>query len=58
VKDEPKLSDNQHIELEVGLDAWQGYLLLTGLPDDDKKRTRIVPTGELITGNPNFSFKG
>ncbi|OYW43085.1 hypothetical protein B7Z28_01040, partial [Candidatus Saccharibacteria bacterium 32-45-3] len=31
VKDEPELSDNMHLELEVGHNAWQGYLLLTGL---------------------------
>lgn len=49
VLDEPNLSDLLHLELEVGNDIWQGYLLLTGLPDDTHKRKRIIPTHELIT---------
>jgi len=49
VKDEPKLVDLQHLELYVGKDKWQGYLLLTGLPTDKKIRSRIVPTSEVIT---------
>jgi hypothetical protein len=48
VQDEPKLSDHIHLELEVGAGQWQGYLLLTGLPDDRKRRARIIPTPELI----------
>lgn len=52
VVDEDKLSDQLHLELEAGKDAWQGYLLLTGLPDDDKKRARIIPTKEVITNTP------
>src|SRR5688572_27157072 len=40
VHDEDHLSDQQHLELEVGPDYWQGYVLLTGLPDDDKPRGR------------------
>lgn len=47
--DEPHLTDLQHLELEVGKSSWQGYLLLTGLPNDQKKRARIVPTFEVIT---------
>lgn len=54
VVDEPELSDHIHLELETGPDAWQGYLLLTGLPDEHKKRSRIVPTIETITGNERF----
>lgn len=54
VRDEPNLSDHQHLELEVGRNVWQGYLLLTRLPDDRKKRGRIIPTPELITTNPTF----
>ncbi len=54
VEDEPHLSDNYHLELEYGKSAWQGYLLLTGLPDDHHKRARIIPTTEIITGNPRF----
>lgn len=55
VEDEPNLSDNPHLELEVGRGMWQGYLLLTGLPDNHKKRGRIIPTHEIITGNPRFA---
>ena len=54
VEDEPELTDVMHLELEVGHSLWQGYLLLTGLPTDTKKRARIVPTHETITGNPQF----
>lgn len=50
VDEEPELSDQQHLELEVGPNAWQGYLLLTGLPTDKKIRGRIIPTAEVITG--------
>lgn len=55
VEDEPELSDQLHLELSVGGNIWQGYLLLTGLPTDDKKRSRIIPTHEIITGNPEFA---
>lgn len=51
VKDEPKLADLTHLELYVGNGEWQGYLLLTGLPTDSKKRNRIIPTKEIITKN-------
>lgn len=51
VKDEPDLTDLTHLELEVGRGQWQGYLLLTGLPDESKKRARIIPTTERITGS-------
>lgn len=57
VKDESAISDNQHLELEVGRNVWQGYLLLTGLPDDEKKRTRIIPTDQVITDNPKLVVK-
>lgn len=50
VVDEPKLSDQQHLELETGNKSWQGYLLLTGLPTDEKIKGRIIPTNEVITG--------
>jgi hypothetical protein len=55
VSEEPALSDLQHLELEISRGAWQGYLLLTGLPDVHKKRARIVATKEIITGNPRFA---
>ncbi len=51
VVDEPKLSDQQHLELATGNESWQGYLLLTGLPTDEKIRGRIIPTQEVITNN-------
>lgn len=57
VDDEPFLSDQIHLELEVGSKQWQGYLLLSGLPDLEKKRGRIIPTQEIITGNPKFGQK-
>lgn len=57
VKDEPELSDHLHLELETGRDLWQGYLLLTGLPEGEKRRTRIIPTMECITGNPKFTIE-
>lgn len=49
VKDEPALTDLKHLELSTGDGGWQGYLLLTGLPDDEKTRVRIIPTTEVIT---------
>lgn len=49
VKNEPKLSDQLHIELCVGLGMWQGYLLPKGLPTKEHIRHRIIPTTELIT---------
>lgn len=54
VADEPALSDQLHLELETGRDTWQGYLLLSGLPGAHKKRGRIIPTSEIITGNPAY----
>ena len=56
VEDEPKLSDHIHLELEVGANTWQGYFLLTNLPDEDNKRTRIIPTTEIITDNLDYAF--
>lgn len=49
VKKEPKLTDQTHLELSIGKGQWQGYLLLTGLPTDQKKRNRIIPTIEVIS---------
>lgn len=52
VDDEPALSDLFHLELEVGNDIWQGYLLADGLPGKGKERAKIAATRELITTNP------
>jgi hypothetical protein len=49
VKDEPDFTDLEHLELLVGDGQWQGYLLPTGLPTEEKKRNRIIPTSEIIT---------
>lgn len=57
VDDEPKLSDQLHMELEIGRGQWQGYLLPTGLPEGEKLRSRIIPTTERVTDNPVFSVR-
>ena len=49
VKSEPHLVDTFHLELCVGVGEWHGYLLPTGLPNESKKRNRIIPTKEVIT---------
>ena len=56
VKNEAKLVDQLHLELAVGDDDWQGYLLPTSFPKNSplgeagkKTRSRIIPTVELIT---------
>ena len=49
VEEELQLTDTLHLELLVGEGIWQGYLLITGLPDDEKKRSRIIPTHELVS---------
>jgi len=48
VEKEADYVDLQHMELSLGPRAWQGYLLLTGLPTTTKIRSRIVPTDEVI----------
>ena len=57
VESEPQLNDNVHLELQVGRNRWQGYLLLSGLPDKHRTRTRLIPTSEIITDNPQFKEK-
>lgn len=54
VEDEPNLFDLKHLELEVGENTWQGYVLLSGLPNSQHKKARIIPTDELITGTPLY----
>lgn len=49
VKNEPKLVDLDHLELEIGNGQWQGYLLLTGLPTARKIRSRVEATREVIS---------
>ncbi len=49
IMNEPNLTDTWHLELSVGNGLWQGYLLLTGLPNGKKIRNRIIPTDEVIT---------
>lgn len=53
VKDESKYTDQKHLELQVGCGYWQGYLLPHGLPTDEKRRNRIIPTTELLTSTTN-----
>lgn len=55
VDSEPYLSDLPHLELEIGNKMWQGYLLPTGLPSANKKRSVIIPTHEVITNNQRFT---
>lgn len=49
VKDESELTDLIHLELFAGSGVWQGYLLPVGLPTNEKKRHRIIPTIEIIS---------
>lgn len=49
VENDPNFVDLTHLELHAGNGTWQGYLLPTGLPTEDKKRNRIIPTEEIIT---------
>jgi hypothetical protein len=53
VKNESNFSDQLHLELFVGNGQWQGYLLLTGLPNDKKKKSRIIATTEIISKSGN-----
>lgn len=58
VHDDPLYSTHEHLELEVGDGVWQGYLLLTGLPTRAKKRRRIIPTTEVISGREHSDNVG
>lgn len=49
VTDEPSLRGVHHLELLVGQGIWQGYVMPSGLPNETKKRNRIIPTNEIIT---------
>lgn len=49
VEDEPNMTDLEHLELLAGDGLWQGYLLPTGMPTEQHKRNRIIPTSEIIT---------
>jgi hypothetical protein len=54
ITDEPALSDQLHLELEVGRHKWQGYVLPVGFPTHLSTRRRIIPTHEVITSNKKF----
>jgi len=54
VEDEPDLTDLEHLELQIGMHEWQGYLLPTGIPNQQKKRSRIISTNQIITENPMY----
>lgn len=58
LRDEPSLPGKQFLELDVGDDIWQGYMLLTGLPTTRHKRVRIIPTRDYVTNNPVYSYTG
>jgi hypothetical protein len=49
VKSEPGLSPQQHLELNVGYNLWQGYLLPSGLPNKTRKLVKIMPTKEVVS---------
>ncbi len=55
VEKDGKYSDQLHLELSLGLGNWQGYLLPEGLPDDETRKNRIIPTDEVITKTNNCS---
>jgi len=48
VKKDSRFSQHKHLELFVGEGQCQGYLLLTDLPTDKKRKSRIIATNELI----------
>lgn len=54
VRDEPHLSDQLHLELEIGHGQWQGYVLPVGFPTAHNTRRRIIATHEIITHNAHF----
>lgn len=41
ISGEPKFTDLAHLELQVGNNEWQGYLLPTGLPTDKKSEVEL-----------------
>ena len=57
VKNEPSLTDTLHLELFTGKSLWQGYLLITGFPTTEHKRSRIIPTTEIITRSKHSESK-
>lgn len=57
VRGEDDLTDLIHLELLVGSGKWQGYLLPTGLPNEEKKKNRIIPTDEIITRSFSGFFR-
>lgn len=51
LKDDQRFSSHLRLELEVGEGQWQGYLLLNGLPTDQKIRCGIIPAHDVVTGS-------
>ncbi|MBP6913404.1 MAG: hypothetical protein KBC00_02215 [Candidatus Levybacteria bacterium] len=49
VEKEPNLTDLTHLELFIGEGHWQGYLLPNSMPENERKKARIIPTEEVIT---------
>lgn len=49
VRNESNFTDQVHLELLVGRNKWQGYLLPTNLPNKNKRKKRIIPTKEIIS---------
>lgn len=48
VKDEPDYIDLLHLELGIGENLYQGYLLPRGLPKKSNEKHKIIPTKEVI----------
>ena len=53
IDNEPKYTDNLHLELQVGCGYWQGYLLPSGFPKNKDKSSKIISTDELLTATNN-----
>lgn len=49
VEKDERYSKHKHLELFISDGVWQGYILLTGLPNKKNPRTRIVATREVIS---------
>ena len=54
---ENHITEHWHLELEVGANIWQGYLLPQGLPGEEFYVTRLLPTSEIISKNRKVTRK-